>query len=640
MDLVEIYRTYKEHEFHYTPGVFVGATPDEDDGHIIFIDKKFISTLSDSLKRDARSLALKYKSLKKNNIIGVCFSVVKWQSLDSLLLEVHDVIVSDPESYDVRELSLLKLPELFLPVPVGFLICLDIKGAIIFHEPSSKNEETTPYFDDLYSYLSREYSFVEVQAVDFHVTDVFKEKILSRSIELENEAESPAQLKLMEILTHAVNSKVSDIHMYLLTGGRSYYQYRIYKRLQNPIAIGSEMMESVLRSAWRAEGSLVDSLFSVNKSQERTLQLRISQKDGVVGVYKFRFQTSPVEGGLKTVMRVINTDNSGLSDLSFSDFGYEDYQEHQIRMALNAHDGLVLVCGSTNSGKSTAISKMLLELVKLRPYWAIDSVEDPVENELKGIAQHPVSLSNVDNTNLNEKEARSEAFLRALMDLMRQDPDAINVGEIRDSISAETCRDLVNTGHKLFSTIHAKRIMGSFGRLAEIGMSNDDLCRKGFLTAVIYQSLIPTVCEYCALPASVLKEKSPEKHRALLEFFPSLVNIRVHNSEGCSHCRLGIKGLTVCAEILEPDGKFLQFIRDNNFQKAEEYWLEFLSFDNAEFDYLGRSLEDAIMYKVYCGVICPLVAEDYLLPLEYLGRNYSSKTLFPTNNELKRISNE
>jgi general secretion pathway protein E len=637
MELVEIYTKFKDMEFHSTPGVFVGINSDTALASI-FVDQKFISTLNNDLIREAQKVVGDFKKKFVSKIVRFSCSKVQWDALSEILLK-KDNVVLDPDDYDVRELEIIEFSDNYSDVPKGFLICKNLKGAIIFHEPHAINDETKEYFNELYKYLSTTYKSVDVQPVENDITVIFQEKITNRLVDADSASNSAAQRKLVEILTTAVQLNVSDIHIYLLNNGKSYYQYRIYKRLQKPIRIGSELLENVLRSAWRAEGSKVDALYSVTSSQERTLQLSIKQKNKENGIYKFRFQSSPVEGGLKTVMRVINTDNSNLGNLSFLDFGYEDYQEHQIRMALNVPDGLILVCGSTNSGKSTAISKMLIELVKLRPYWGIDSVEDPVENNLEGVAQHPVSLANVDNKNLNEKEARNEAFIRALMDLMRQDPDAINVGEIRDKISAETCRDFVNTGHKLFTTIHAKRIMGSYGRLAEIGMSHNDLCRNGFLTAVIYQSLIPTTCDHCSTKISESKTINKGKLQVLRKLLPDLNNVRIHNETGCSMCRDGIKGLTVCAEILEPDSTFNQYIRNNDFKSAENYWLNESEIDNEEFDYKGRSLEDAIIYKVYKGIICPLIAEAYLLPLEYLSRTYSSNVLFPKN-KLKSISNE
>lgn len=636
MDLVQIYTKYKGKGFDFTPGVFVGNDLDES-SPIIFIDKKFISGLPAELVNKAKSKVEFYLGKEGSELEAIVATKVQWESLERLLSDACTTVL-DPDDYDVREHELIELPKKLLPLPDGFLVCRNLKGFIVFHEPSAISLENQEYFEGLYKYLSAENNVVEIQPVEEDVAVILQEKIINRSSDSDIDGMSNAQKKLMDILTGAVNSKASDIHFYLENDGKSRFHYRIYKRLQPPIRIGRELLENVLRSAWRINGSKVTEQFSENKSQDRTLELNIELKDKSVGGYKFRYQSSPLDSGLKVVMRVISTDDSKLGGMSFREFGYEDFQEHQIRMALSAHDGLLLVCGSTNSGKSTAISKMLIELKGIRPYWAIDSVEDPVENNLDGVAQHPVSLANVDNTNLNEKEAREEAFLRALMDLMRQDPDAINMGEIRDSTSAEICRDFVNTGHKLFSTIHAKRIMGSYGRLAKVGLSYDDLCRKEFLTAIIYQALIPTTCSKCSFESSNLADANKDKYLALSKFLPDLSEVRIHNPKGCSECRGGIKGLTVCAEILEPDAVFNQHIRDNDFAAAEKYWLKESELDNNDFEFKGRSLEDAIMFKVFKGIICPLVAEEFLKPLEYLDREYSTEVLFPKT-KLKGVSN-
>jgi MSHA biogenesis protein MshE len=205
----------------------------------------------------------------------------------------------------------------------------------------------------------------------------------------------------------------------------------------------------------------------------------------------------------------------------------------RLRSVIHRSSGMVLVTGPTGSGKTTTLYAALSELNT--PERKIITVEDPVEYRLPGINQVQV----------NEKIELG--FERVLRSALRQDPDVILVGEMRDKATVETGMRAAMTGHMVFSTLHTNDAISTPVRLLDMGAPRYMVALS--LQMVIAQRLVSVICESCAKERKLL----PNEHEWLrLEFGDTVDRHRYMGGDGCSHCNgTGFSGRTGVYEILE-----------------------------------------------------------------------------------------
>ena len=268
-------------------------------------------------------------------------------------------------------------------------------------------------------------------------------------------------------------------------------------------------------------------------------QLDISEKrlpqDGRIQVstksrrIDIRVSILPTMCGEKVVMRLLDQSGSS-SDLSTS--GFEENQLKLFRAAANQPYGMVLVTGPTGSGKSTTLYSALAELNK--PDVNISTVEDPVEYNMAGINQ------------VQMKESIGLNFAAALRSLLRQDPDIIMVGEIRDQETAEIAIKASLTGHMVFSTLHTNDAPSTLTRLLHMGV--EPFLITASLTLVQAQRLVRIVCPKCAEPD---EKVSPEMLRAAEMPEHWLETVKPMRGTGCDECgQTGFKGRRGIFEML------------------------------------------------------------------------------------------
>src|SRR6185295_14869325 len=195
----------------------------------------------------------------------------------------------------------------------------------------------------------------------------------------------------------------------------------------------------------------------------------------------FRVSIMPTIHGEKAVLRVL--DSSSLN-MGISQLGFEKEAEMAFRRALAASYGMLLVTGPTGSGKSTTLYASLREV--LDPEENVCTVEDPVEYQLEGVIQVPVNVK------------RGLTFAAALRSLLRQDPDTIMIGEIRDFETADIAVKAAITGHLVFSTLHTNDAASSITRLVDMGI--DPFMVSSSLILVAAQRLCRKLCDRCKQP--------------------------------------------------------------------------------------------------------------------------------------------
>lgn len=369
--------------------------------------------------------------------------------------------------------------------------------------------------DDSYSS-----SIQNVAKIDFTVT----ETELGLDSLIQKAKEAPV-IKLVDlILRQAIDERASDIHIEPYKDKIS-LRYRIdgalyeipppAKHLHLPIVSRIK----ILAKLDIAEKRLPQDGAISAKLEDRVVDLRIS--------------TIPTVWGEKVVMRILDKKSV---PLDLSRLGFEQKQLDLIRKALKAPFGLLLVTGPTGSGKSTSLYAALSETID--PRRNILTAEDPVEFRLDGTNQVQV------------KPDIGLTFATALRAFLRQDPDVIMVGEVRDLETAQICVRAALTGHFVLTTLHTNDAASAVTRLLDIGIEPYLLTPS--LTLVIAQRLARRLCPKCKEPY----EPRPEQHGGV-KFKSDLI----YRAKGCSECnQAGYKGRVVVSEILAVDDTIRQMI--------------------------------------------------------------------------------
>jgi len=331
-------------------------------------------------------------------------------------------------------------------------------------------------------------------------------------------AEEAPVVKLVDlIIRQSIDERASDIHIEPFEG-KITLRYRIDGKLYSVpppaphlhLPIVSRI--KILAKMDIAEKRLPQDGSIMAKLESRTVDIRVS--------------TIPTVWGEKVVMRILD---KGAVPLELAGLGFDAKQVDSLRKALAAPYGLFFVTGPTGSGKSTTLYAAVSETID--PAKNIITVEDPVEYKIDGINQVAI------------KPDIGLTFAAALRAFLRQDPDVIMVGEIRDQETASICVRAALTGHFVLSTLHTNDAASAITRLADIGVPHYLLTPS--LVMVMGQRLARRLCQKCKEPY----EPNPEQHGGM-EFKSDLI----YRASGCEACKgSGYKGRIVVAEVMPVD---------------------------------------------------------------------------------------
>lgn len=280
--------------------------------------------------------------------------------------------------------------------------------------------------------------------------------------------------------------------------------------------------------------------------QDGRIQMRLSKTRAI----DMRVNTLPTLFGEKIVLRILDPTSA---TLGIDALGYEPHQKKLFTDALDKPQGMILVTGPTGSGKTVSLYTGLNILNT--PERNISTAEDPVEINLEGINQVPVNPK----VGLN--------FAEALRSFLRQDPDVIMVGEIRDLETAEISIKAAQTGHLVLSTLHTNSAAETITRLLNMGVPAFNLATA--VTLIIAQRLARRLCSKCAEPIDELPEES------LLELGftkDMLKGATIKRAVGCESCNHGYKGRTGIYEVVQITPKIARMILEdkNSMEIADE----------------------------------------------------------------------
>lgn len=351
-------------------------------------------------------------------------------------------------------------------------------------------------------------------------------------------AEKPKELARLPVpqlvdalLQQALQERASDIHIEPATQGLR-VRFRIDGMLREKELLPLEMQAAVLSRI-----KLLSAMDIAEKRLPQDGRWRVQKENQDVDV---RVSTLPVQGGEKAVLRILpfRGMRQNIETLGFSKDALQRY-----RLLYQKPQGIILICGPTGSGKTTTLYATLAELN--RPESNLVSIEDPVELQLAGMNQVQV----------NAKAGLT--FATALRAILRQDPNIIMVGEIRDAETADAAVRAAMTGHLVFSTLHTNDAAGAVARLLDLGVPPFLVATS--LLGVVAQRLVRLVCQECR------QSYQPAEHTAeemLLKDVPEGKRSFVKGC-GCAACgQTGYRGRQAIYEVMPVTSRLRQLIQE------------------------------------------------------------------------------
>lgn len=414
-------------------------------------------------------------------------------------------------------------------------------------------------------------------AGNFFVSDEATQKVVQTTSaatqqklsEIESRVDNTPVVKLINsLITQAYMRRASDIHI-------EPFEEQILVRMR----IDGELVECM-----RLDISTLNSIVSrckilagINIAEKRIPQDgRIDFDNGDISI-DLRVNTLPTIYGEKVNMRLLATEDAAL--ITLPDLGMPEQLFKQFSRIIKAPNGIILVTGPTGSGKSTTLYAVLSELNK--PNVNITTVEDPVEKQIFGVNQ----------VQTNAKAGLT--FASGLRAILRQDPDIVMIGEIRDTETAEIAIRAAITGHLVLSTLHTNDAASSIIRLIDMGVASYMVASS--VNCVVAQRLVKKLCPECKRRREIRPEEAALLHDDSIT--------HLYEPVGCPRCgNTGFKGRTAIYEIIEIDNDLRRMISEG---KNTEEIREFAKEHGATF------LEDSIKSLIKDGTTS--ISEFYRL---------------------------
>lgn len=357
---------------------------------------------------------------------------------------------------------------------------------------------------------------------------------------LDNQDDAPIIRLLNALFTQAIKQKASDIHI-------ETYESRVLVR---------NRIDGVLHEVLEIQRGIAPLVISRVKVMAKLdiAEKRIPQ-DGRIALrigghnIDVRVSTLPSNHGERIVLRILDKQAAQL-DLSL--LGMPKATINAMRKMIAEPHGIILVTGPTGSGKTTSLYAMLTELNEVSRN--ILTIEDPVEYDLPGIGQ----------TQVNNKVQMT--FAKGLRAILRQDPDVVMIGEIRDLETAEIAVQASLTGHLVLSTLHTNSALGALTRLHDMGV--ESFLLSSSIVGLIAQRLVRKLCDFCKKPHQLREDE-----RQLMGISPETDTSRVYEPQGCEHCnQLGYRGRTGIYELIPINETLRGMIhRNENLQTIDNY---------------------------------------------------------------------
>ncbi|MEK7568811.1 MAG: GspE/PulE family protein [Patescibacteria group bacterium] len=462
---------------------------------------------------------------------GVPFEILKYIPEDSASYyhfaplavsnNVLEIGITDPENIEARDALQFIATKLEMPFKIFLISQGDFQSIL-----------------DSYRGLTGEVTKA-LSELEVDISDVGKEALIKEGDGKEEKAtrkevhvieDAPVAKITAVILRYATEGSASDVHIEH-TGENVRVRFRVDGELFTSLVLPADVHSSVVARIKILASLKLD---EKRKPQDGRFSARIDGRK-----IDFRVSTFPAYHGEKVVMRILDT-QKGVKKLD--DIGFRADDLVLLRKALARPYGIILITGPTGSGKSTTLYSMLNELDKETKN--IVSLEDPVEYNISGVSQSQV------------RPEIGYTFANGLRTTLRQDPDIIMVGEIRDAETAQLAIQAALTGHLVFSTLHTNTAIGAIPRLIDMGV--DPYLIAPTLILSLAQRLVKKICPNAAEEVSdkealtIMVEKQfgdlPQEFKKKLNLTRSL-----HEATPTSECSSGTRGRIPVAEVFAVD---------------------------------------------------------------------------------------
>tara|TARA_E500000178_G_scaffold351389_1_gene412378 strand:+ start:6150 stop:7595 length:1446 start_codon:yes stop_codon:yes gene_type:complete len=400
------------------------------------------------------------------------------------------------------------------------------------------DDEFENLLTELYTDQSDDYDFTNIEDLD--LLDIAN--AISPSDDLLDDKNKGPIIKLINAtITKAVKARASDIHL---------------EPFENKLSIRFRV-DGVLREVLQYQKNVTQMIISRIKIMSKLdISERRLPQDGRISIsvgkrdIDLRVSTLPSSFGERVVLRILEKDKTHihLDQLGFSEEILENFRKN-----LSKTEGIILVTGPTGSGKTTSLYSGLREISDRSQN--ILTIEDPVEYALEGIGQ----------TQVNNKTGLT--FAKGLRAILRQDPDIVMVGEIRDKETAEIAIQASLTGHLVLSTVHTNSAVNAITRLRDMGI--EPYLLSSSLIYVLSQRLVRRLCPHCKIEDDESKNSLLEKH---------LLNGKIYKAVGCEECdHTGYKGRLSIGEFININDKVSELIHNS---ASENEITEYVYSDN------------------------------------------------------------
>ena len=472
----------------------------------------------------------------------VSFDILKYVPEESALhykfipISLEDGVlhigIVDPDNIEARDALQFIASKSKIPFKLFLVSNSDFEKAVKNYKGLSG--EVTQALSELETELSLGGELVDIGSAE----DVVKGK--GSQIETKIIEDAPVTKIVAVVVRYATSGNASDIHIEPMEG-RVRVRFRV-----DGVLYTSLFLPSSVHSAMVARIKILANmrLDEKRKPQDSRFSARIDGKK-----IDFRVSTLPTRFGEKIVIRILDAEG-GVKTLE--GLGYKGNNLKALRDAVHKPYGLILITGPTGSGKSTTLYSLLNEIDKEKHN--VISLEDPIEYNIEGVSQSQV------------KSEIGYTFASGLRSILRQDPDIIMVGEIRDKETAELAIQAALTGHLVFSTLHTNNAAGVVPRLVDMGI--DPYLIAPTLIMTVAQRLTRMLCSDSqkTIPIEGAIKVMLEKQFAdLPEEIRSKINLTgsVHGLQSSSGCPGGTRGRMAVVEVLEIDSDIERVILEN-----------------------------------------------------------------------------
>ena len=426
------------------------------------------------------------------------------------------------------------------------------------------DDEFENLLTELYTNQSDDYDFSNLEDLD--LIDIAN--AISPSDDLLDDKNKGPIIKLINAtITKAVKARASDIHL---------------EPFENKLSIRFRV-DGVLKEVLQYQKNITQMIISRIKIMSKLdISERRLPQDGRISIsvgkrdIDLRVSTLPSSFGERVVLRILEKDKT---HIQLDQLGFSDEILKNFRKNLGKNEGIILVTGPTGSGKTTSLYSGLKEISDRSQN--ILTIEDPVEYALDGIGQ----------TQVNSKTGLT--FAKGLRAILRQDPDIVMVGEIRDKETAEIAIQASLTGHLVLSTVHTNSAVNAITRLRDMGI--EPYLLSSSLIFVLSQRLVRKLCPHCKI--------HDEDNKNLLKKYS--INKKVYKSVGCDKCdNTGYLGRLSIGEFVSIDENISELIHNSaseneisdyvyaNKKKIFENGLQVLSKGDTSLSELMRVIED------------------------------------------------